>query len=181
MTQYERIERKDGYIGKFINMFIDKVRLPNQHIVELEYIDHPGAAAIVPVDHDGNIIMVRQFRYAASGFVWEIPAGKLDAGEAPEICAARELQEETGFRAKQMEPLGYIWTTPGFTNEKIWLYLARDLEPCEQALEDSEVLTVEKVPASQAIEDAKQGRINDGKTVCALLRAEPLLKEAGLI
>ena len=181
MTQYERIERKNGYIGKFINMFVDKVRLPNQHIVELEYIDHPGAAAIVPIDDEGNVIMVRQFRYAASGFVWEIPAGKLDNGEKPERCAYRELQEETGFRAQQWDPLGFIWTTPGFTNEKIWLYLARDLEPCAQALEDSEVLTVEKVPARKAIADAKQGRINDGKTVCALLRAEPLLREAGLI
>ena len=181
MTQYERIERKTGYMGKFINMFIDKVRLPNQHIIELEFIDHPGAAAVVPIDNDGNIIMLRQFRYAASGFILEIPAGKIDAGEAPETCAARELQEETGYRSDHLEPLGFIWTTPGFTNEKIWLYLAQDLQECEQALEDNEVLTVEKVPARQAIEDAKQGRINDGKTACALLRAEPLLKAAGII
>ncbi len=136
MTQYERIERKTGYMGKFINMFIDKVRLPNQHIIELEFIDHPGASAVVPVDNDGNIIMVRQFRYAASGFILEIPAGKIDAGEAPEICAARELQEETGYRSDHLEPLGFIWTTPGFTNEKIWLYLAQGLQACEQALED---------------------------------------------
>ena len=181
MSEYERIERKNGYMGNFINMFIDKVRLPNKHIVDIEYIDHPGAAAIVPVDNDGNIIMVRQFRYAASGFIWEIPAGKIDNGEAPEICAARELQEETGFSCDQLEPLGFIWTTPGFTNEKIWLYLARNLELCTQALEDSEVLTVEKVPVSKAIEDAKKGLINDAKTVCGLLRAEPFLKQSGLI
>lgn len=181
MTDYERIERKNGYIGKFINMFIDKVRLPNQHVVELEYIDHPGAAAIVPVDDDGNIIMVRQFRYAASGYVWEIPAGKIDHGEPPEICAARELQEETGFSCAQLEPIGFIWTTPGFTNEKIWLYLARNLQASTQALEDSEVLTVEKVPAEKAIADARNGQINDAKTVCGLLRAEPLLRKAGLL
>jgi ADP-ribose pyrophosphatase len=181
MTDYERIERKNGYLGKFINMFIDKVRLPNNHIIDLELIEHPGAAAIVPVDDDGNIIMVRQFRYATSGFILEIPAGKLDQAESPEICAGRELEEETGFRSSKLEPLGFIWTTPGFTNEKIWLYLALNLKETEQALEDNEVLSVEKVPAHKAIEDAKQGRISDSKTVCALLRAEPLLRKAGLL
>lgn len=181
MNQYKRLERRTGYSGSFLNMFIDTVQLPNEHIIELEFIDHPGAAAIVPVDEDGNIIMVRQFRYAASGYLYEIPAGKLDNGEAPELCAARELQEETGYRSEKLVPLGFIWTTPGFTNERIWLYLARDLEACAQALEANEVLTVEKIPAREVIEDAKAGRISDGKTVCALLRAEPLLKEAGIL
>ena len=129
MNQYKRIERRTGYSGSFLNMFIDTVQLPNEHIIELEFIDHPGAAAIVPVDKGGNIIMVRQFRYAASGYIYEIPAGKLDHGEAPELCAARELQEETGYRSEKLVPLGFIWTTPGFTNERIWLYLAHDLEP----------------------------------------------------
>ena len=96
MTQYKRMERKKGYSGKFLNMFIDTVQLPNEHVIELELIEHPGAAAVVPVDAEGNIIMVRQFRYAASGHIYEIPAGT-DADEAPEVCAARELQEETGY------------------------------------------------------------------------------------
>jgi len=181
MTEYERISRETGYRGKFLNMFIDTVRLPNDHVIDLEFIDHPGASAVVPVDSEGNIIMVRQFRYAASGFIWEIPAGKLDPGETPEVCAARELKEEVGYSCETLKPLGFIWTTPGFTNEKIWLYLATSLEKCEQALEESEVLTVEKIPVSKAIEDARSGRINDGKTVTALLRAEPLLQAAGLI
>ncbi len=181
MTEYKLLERKTGYSGKFLNMFIDKVRLPNDHVVELEFIDHPGAAAVVAVDDDGCIIMVRQFRYAASGYILEIPAGKIDSGESPEICAGRELEEETGYTSSSLDSLGFIWTTPGFTNEKIWLYLARNLQKSKQALEDNEVLTVERIPAIQAIEDAKSGRINDGKTVTALLRAEPLLEASGLI
>ena len=95
MSDFKRLDRKTGYSGKFLNMFIDKVRLPNDHVIDLEFIDHPGAAAVVPLDSDGCIIMVRQFRYAASGFILEIPAGKIDSGEAPEICAARELEEST--------------------------------------------------------------------------------------
>ena len=181
MTEYKLLERKTGYSGKFLNMFIDKVHLPNDHVVELEFIDHPGAAAVVALDDDGSIIMVRQFRYAASGFILEIPAGKIDSGESPEICAKRELEEETGYTSGSLESLGFIWTPPGFTNEKIWLYLARNLQKSKQALEDNEVLTVERIPAIEAIEDAKSGRINDGKTVTALLRAEPLLKASGLI
>jgi ADP-ribose pyrophosphatase len=181
MSEYKRLDRKTGYSGNFLNMFIDKVQLPNDHVVDLEFIDHPGAAAVVALDDDGCIIMVRQFRYAASGFILEIPAGKLDAAEEPSTCAARELQEETGYTSNALEPLGFIWTTPGFTNEKIWLYLATNLKKSTQALEDNEVLTVEKIPAAQVIEDAKSGRINDGKTVIALLRAEPLLKASGVI
>ena len=129
----------------------------------------------------GNIVGPFLTRLATSGFILEIPAGKLDQAEAPETCAARELEEETGFRSRKLEPLGFIWTTPGFTNEKIWLYLALELEETNQALEDNEVLTVEKVAAHKAIEDAKQGRISDSKTVCGLLRAEPLLRKAGLL
>ena len=181
MSDFKRLDRKTGYSGKFLNMFIDKVRLPNDHVIDLEFIDHPGAAAVVPLDSDGCIIMVRQFRYAASGFILEIPAGKIDSGEAPEICAARELEEETGYKSGSLEPLGFIWTTPGFTNEKIWLYLAQDLEESSQALEENEVLTVKRIPAAQAIADAKSGLINDGKTVTALLRAEPILKASGII
>ena len=115
MNQYKRLERRTGYSGSFLNMFIDTVQLPNEHIIELEFIDHPGAAAIVPVDEDGNIIMVRQFRYAASGYIYEIPAGKLDNGEAPELCAARELQEETGYRSEKTR-------TPWIHLDNAWIY-----------------------------------------------------------
>jgi ADP-ribose pyrophosphatase len=115
--------------------------------------------------------MIRQYRHATGGFILEVPAGKLDGGEDPEVCARREVEEETGHRAGHLEPLGWIWTTPGFTDERIWLYLARDLTATEQRLEDDEVLTVERVPIAEAVDRAARGTIADGKSVCALLRA----------
>jgi ADP-ribose pyrophosphatase len=105
-----------------------------------------------------------------------VPAGKLDHGEPPETCAAREVEEETGFRPGKLVPMGWIWTTPGFTDEKIWLYAARDLAPSRQNLQTDEVLTVERLPLERAVEMAASGEIRDGKSVCALLRATRFLK-----
>ena len=104
-------------------------------------------------------------------WVLEVPAGKLDPGEEPDACARRELEEETGFFSGKLEPLGWIWTTPGFTDERIWLYLARELEPRQQDLQADEVLTVEAVAFGEAVESALSGAIADAKSVCALLRA----------
>jgi ADP-ribose pyrophosphatase len=134
-------------------------------------IRHPGAAAVVPIDEAGRVLLVRQYRYAASGWLLEVPAGKLDDGEPPERCAVREVEEETGHRPRELEPLGWIWTTPGFTDEKIWLYLARGLESTRQNLQADEVLKVERFPFAEAVQMAASGVIRDGKSVCALLRA----------
>ena len=153
-----------------MDLSVDRVRLPNGNVCELEMIRHPGAAAVVPVDENGDVILVRQYRYAAGGRLLEVPAGKLDGGEPPESCAARELQEETGFRASEITPMGWIWTTPGFTDEKIWLFLATDLSPARQDLQDDEVLTVERMPLPEAVRRAELGEIRDAKSVCALLR-----------
>jgi ADP-ribose pyrophosphatase len=147
------------------------VRLPNGRDVELEIVRHPGAAAVVPVDGDGNVLLVRQYRWATSGWLLEVPAGKLDPGEDPETCARREVEEETGHRPGTLVPLGWIWTTPGFTDEKIWLFRAGDLTATRQALQADEVLQVERVPLGAAVEMAVRGEIADGKSVCALLRA----------
>jgi ADP-ribose pyrophosphatase len=166
---------KSIYEGNVVKLRLDRVDLPNGRVVELEVIRHQGAAAVVPIDQDGCVLMVRQYRHATGGWILEVPAGKLDAGEEPDVCARREVEEETGHRAGTLEPLGWIWTTPGFTDERIWLYLARDLTPTAQRLEDDEVLTVERVPIADAVAQAAEGEIADGKSVCALLRAARVL------
>jgi len=166
------LESRPIYDGKVVLLSVDRVRLPNGNETELEMIRHMGAAAMVPLDGEGNVLLVRQYRYATSGFLLEVPAGKLDGGEQPEECAVREVEEETGYRPGRLVPIGWIWTTPGFTDEKIWLYLALDLEQTKQNLQDNEVLTVETVPFEKAVEMACTGEIVDAKSVCALLRAE---------
>ena len=162
---------------------IDRVRLPNGVEMDFEIIHHPGAAAVVPVlegKAGREALLIRQYRYATGGWLLEIPAGKLDGGESPETCAARETEEETGYRAGKLEPLGWIWTTPGFADEKIWLYLATGLELAEQGLEDDEVLSIEKMPLDEAVEKAFRGEIHDGKSAVALMRAGRVAKAPGL-
>jgi ADP-ribose pyrophosphatase len=174
----ERLASREIFRGKTVKLDVDRVRLPNGNEMDFEMIRHVGAAAVVPIAADGTVLLIRQYRYAVGGFLLEIPAGKLDPGEAPETCAARELEEETGFRAAKLEPLGWIWTTPGFTDERIWLFLATGLEPAKQDLEDDEILSLERLAFADAVKKATQGEIHDGKTVCALLRAAALLSAA---
>lgn len=167
----ERLGTREIYRGRTFNVDVDSVRLPNGREMELELVHHRGAAAVVPVLEDGTVLLVRQYRYATGGWLLEIPAGKLDGGESPETCAAREAEEEVGYRPGKLEPLGWIWTTPGFADEKIWLYLATDLQPATQGLEDDEVLSIEKMPLAEAVEKAFRGEIHDSKSAIALMRA----------
>jgi ADP-ribose pyrophosphatase len=160
------------YRGRVVHLVSETVSLPNGRTTQLEIVRHPGAAAIVPIDADGQVHLIRQFRYAAGGFIYEVPAGTLNPGESPEACAARELVEEAGVRAGRMEPLGSILTTPGFTDEVIHLFLARDLSPAAQNLDHDEVLSVERFPLTRAIEMCLRGELRDAKSMCALLLAE---------
>ena len=171
MSDAERLDRREVHPGKVVHLTVDRVRIPNGNVVELEMIQHPGAAAVVPVDAEGNVILVRQYRYATDSYLLEVPAGKLDGDEAPELCARREVEEETGYRAGSLTPLGWIWTTPGFSDEKIWLFLARDLELSTPDLQEDEVLTVERMPLEQAASMAARGELTDAKSICALFRA----------
>lgn len=171
MEDAELLERKKVYDGRIVRLSVDRVRLPNGNETELEMIRHMGASAMVPVDVDGNVLMVRQYRYATGGWLLEVPAGKLDGGEPPEQCALREVEEETGHRPGRLVPLGRIWTTPGFTDEQVWLFLALDLQSTRQNLQDNEVLSVERIPLAEAVDMARDGRICDAKSICALLRA----------
>ena len=166
------------YGGRVVDLWLDRVRLPNGAEAELEVIRHTGASAVVPVTAGGEVLMVRQYRHAAGGWLLEIPAGTLEGGtEEPEVCAHRELEEETGFRAGRLTPLGWIWTTPGLTDEKIWLYLATELEPGEANLEPDEALSVERIPLETALAHVHSGEIRDGKSICGLLRAVHHLEE----
>lgn len=167
----ERLASRSVFSGRRIQVQVDRIRLPNGAEHEFEMIHHPGAAAIVPLLASGDVVLLRQYRYATGGWLLEVPAGTLDAGEAPERCAARELQEETGYQAAAFEPLGWIWTTPGFTDERIWLYLATGLAGGRQALDGDEVLTLERLPLARAAAMAAGGEIVDAKSVAALLRA----------
>lgn len=179
MSGGERLATRPVFRGRVIDLSVDRVRLPNGAEADLELVHHLGAAVALPVEDgpDGEpwALLVRQYRYPTGGWLLEVPGGKLDGAEDPEACARRELAEEIGRRPGELVPLGRIWTTPGFTDERIWLYLARGLEPVESALEDHEVLEVERLPLADAVARAARGEIEDAKTVCTLLRAAAFL------
>jgi ADP-ribose pyrophosphatase len=164
------------YKGRIVDLRLEEVTLPNQVTVTLEIIRHPGAAAVVAVDGDGEVTLVRQYRHAAGGFIWEIPAGKLDAGEPPLACAARELREEVGLVAGQFTHLGSILTAPGFCDERIDLFLARDLTRVAQQLDPDEVISVIRMPLARAVGMIRGGEIQDAKTIAGLHHAAEYLK-----
>lgn len=176
MSETGRISGRRVYAGKTINVDLDTVCFPNGKTGELEMVRHPGAAAVVPflsdpAGDDPQVLLIKQYRYAADGFVYEIPAGKLDGGEEPRACAERELLEETGCTAERLEPLTTIYTTPGFTDERIHLFMAAGLSQGDTAHEEHEFISFERMTLSRALELIEQGEIKDGKTVCGLLFA----------
>jgi len=154
-----------------LRMERETVRLPNGETAELDIVHHPGAAAIVPFVSEDEILLLRQYRHAAGGHILEVPAGKLDSGEPPEACAARELEEETGHRTGRLESLGWIFTTPGFTDERIFLFAAFDLEPTRTAHEAHEVIEVVRVPFADALRFVWEDELHDAKSALALLHA----------
>lgn len=170
-----KISSRRIYTGRVVSLDIDTVRFPNGTIGELEMIRHSGASAIVPIleapGEEDRILLIRQYRYAAEGFLYEVPAGRLDAGELPEACAHRELKEETGYSAQTMVPLTEIFTTPGFTDELIHIFIARGLTAGDSALESDEILAVHPTTFTRALEMIDEGVIKDGKTIVALLLA----------
>lgn len=164
------------YTGRVINLDVDTVRFPDGSTGELEIIRHPGASAIVPVlgdpaSQDPELVLIKQYRYAAGGYVYEIPAGRLNDGEDPRDCAARELTEETGYRADTVDHLYTMFTTPGFTDEKIHVFRATGLRAGESAREADEFMSVERMPLSRALSLISSGEISDAKTALAILYA----------
>ncbi|MHB8766217.1 MAG: NUDIX hydrolase [Deferrisomatales bacterium] len=154
-----------------MDLGLEEVELPDGRSLELEVVRHPGGAAVVAVDAQGRVCLVRQWRHAAGGWLWEVPAGKLDPGENPLETARRELEEEAGARAGAWQSLGAVLMTPGFCDEVIHLYLARDLTPVPTRHGAHELIEVHWVPFADALEWARSGELRDAKTVIALFRA----------
>jgi ADP-ribose pyrophosphatase len=167
------------YQGAFLEMVTEEVDLPNGNRVALDLIRHPGASAIVPFRDPETILLLRQYRYAAGGTIFEVPAGKLDPGESPEQCARRELEEETGERAGRLDPLGSILTTPGFTDERIHLFAAFDLTPVASAHESDEIIEVIPTPLRDALAMVWSGELSDAKSALALIHAARTLGRLG--
>jgi ADP-ribose pyrophosphatase len=147
---------------------IEEVALPNGRVAKLAILKHPGAAAVVPFLDRERIVLLRQYRHAAGGMIWEAPAGKLDPDEDPASCAGRELQEETGYRAGRLELLGMIHTTPGFSDEVIYLFEASDLTRGKRRLEGNEVIEIHEIELAEALGMIDRGEITDAKTIAAL-------------
>ncbi len=162
---------KEIYRGRVVNLVVDTVTLPNGTTLDLEVVRHPGAVAVVPLGDNGTVVLIRQYRHAAGGYIYEIPAGKLDPGEDPRDCAARELEEEVGRRASSLEPLVTFFTTPGFTDEVIHVFLAAGLTPGTQKLDRDEVLEVIEISLDDAIARIADGTIRDAKTIIGLQTA----------
>ena len=171
------IERRPIHKGRIVDLSVDTVRFPNGKTGELELIRHSGASAVLPVlsdpdAEDPQILLIRQYRYAAGGYMLEVPAGRPDReGEDWEVCARRELEEETGMVAGAMTKLTTIFTTPGFTDEQIHLFMATNLTTGTGKLDDDEFLDTEVMLLSQALEKIRDGEISDGKTICTILYA----------
>jgi ADP-ribose pyrophosphatase len=159
---------KHVFTGKVLTLNIDTVTLPNGFTVDLEIVRHPGAAAVVPLKDNGTVVLIKQFRHAAGGFIYEIPAGKLHPGEDPMHCAARELEEEIGYVAGRLELLTSILTAPGFTDEVIHIYKATGMTAGRQQLDRDEVLEVLEISLEEAIKMIKAGTIRDAKTIVGL-------------
>jgi ADP-ribose pyrophosphatase len=168
MQEDHLLSTKRIYSGKVLKLDLDTVALPNGRTTELEILRHPGASAVVPLKEDGRVVLIRQLRHAAGGFIYEIPAGKLDLKEDPKDCAARELEEEVGYRAGFLDLLTSIWTAPGFTDEVIHIYQGTNLEKGTQALDHDEVLEIVEWPLEEAMARIQDGTIRDAKTIIGL-------------
>jgi ADP-ribose pyrophosphatase len=171
-----KVSSRRIHTGKIISLDSDTVRFPDGSIGEMDMIRHPGASAIVPfvseaTGTDPQLLLIRQYRYAADQYLYEIPAGRLDPGEEPADCARRELREETGCTARAIDFLFTMYTTPGFTDERIHLFMATGLERGETAHEADEFMTIETVTLSRALQLIQTGEIKDAKTALGILFA----------
>jgi ADP-ribose pyrophosphatase len=165
--------------GRVFELLRENITLENGVSVDLDIIRHPGASAIVPVSNQDSLLLVRQYRHAVGDFIWEIPAGTLNPNETPLECAKRELIEETGFSANKWEKLGEITPVPGYSDERIHIFLCGELTPARQDLDKDEVLGVHEIRLDEAVKMIGEGLIQDGKTICGLFLLTRWRKDRG--
>ena len=164
----ETISSKTLHVGKNFSFKTAKVRLPNGKETDRDVVEHPGAVAIIPVD-DGEIVLIRQYRYSTKSEILEIPAGTLEVGEDPYACAVRELKEETGYAASEWRKLLSAYVAPGYSNEIIHIYVAEGLTPVGSDLEEDESIKVERYGYNNVLEMIETNEIKDAKTICGIL------------
>ncbi len=162
--------------GRAFSIRRDTLKTPDGRETKFDIIEHGGSVIIVPIDQDGNLLFVRQYRHAAGMDLLELPAGTLEEGEDPALCAAREIREETGFAADKIEKIGDFYLAPGYSTEFMHVYLAQELRQDPLAADDDEFLSVEKIPFAEAVQMAERGEMPDAKSLAALLLAKSHLK-----
>jgi len=178
--QIKTLRSETVYHGKAFDVRRELIRLPGGKQTWLDIVDHPGAVTLVPVDSQGLVYFVRQYRHSIGGEILELPAGTLDANEEPEICALREVREEIGMSASQLEKLGEFFLAPGYSTEYMYVFLATGLEPNPLPGDEDEILQVVTLRPARAFELIAEGKIRDAKTLAALYLAQPHLgKTAG--
>lgn len=177
MSYEKTIEKNTVYEGVIVNVRRDKAELVNGNVVGREVVEHPGGVTVIPVEADGTVWCVRQFRYPFGREMLEVPAGKLERGEDPFECAVRELSEETGLTADEFVYLGPCCTSPGFSTEVLHIYLALGLHPGNMHLDPDEFLNVEKYSLDALVEKVMSGEIDDAKTIIAVLKAKKYLED----
>jgi len=166
---------RNVFTGRVLTLNLERVRLPNGRVAELEIAHHPGGAAVVALDDEGRVCLLRQYRHAAGGWLTELPAGKLDGGEPPLECAQRELAEEAGVTARHWDKLGECFSSPGVLTEVLHLFLAMDLTPVDARPEEHEVFETSWIPLDEAVELAARGQLHDAKSLIGLFWARDRL------
>ncbi len=184
-TEPGRLDSRMVHDGRIVHLSVDTVRFPDGSVGELELVRHDGASAILPVmgsldEEDPDVLLLRQYRYATGGYLWEVPAGMpREPGEPWEECASRELEEETGYKAGSLRPLTRIYTTPGFSDEVIRLFVATDLSEGRRNLDDDEFVEVVRMPLSEAVERVRRGDVIDCKSIATILYVAHFLAGRG--
>jgi ADP-ribose pyrophosphatase len=173
--KFEVINRETVYRGRAFDVQRLQVKMPDERTTSYDLVKHVGAVTLVPLDEEGNILFVRQFRVAVNSEMLELPAGTLDPDEEPDVCAAREIREETGMAARRLQKLGEYFLAPGYSSEHMHVYLASDLYHAPLEADEDEFLQVQKIPVARVFEMAEGGEINDAKTLASLLLARPYL------
>jgi len=171
----EKISSREIFKGKILKLYFDQVRLPNNKITTREKVEHPGAVAVVPINKENEVILVKQYRYPVNDVLIEIPAGKIDDKEPPLECAKRELKEEVGGHGGSFIHLAQIFTSPGFSDEKMDIYLVLDFEEKENDLDDDEFLHIIKIKLEDCLKMIKNGEINDAKSIIGIMMARDYL------